>query len=84
MFDGLQTSWSDRSFSRALKVHLYKSLILPIAIYGAECWTVTAAVQKMLATFEMFAVNTGCPTYRPGPNTEIMRRLHVKSSILEE
>ena len=31
--------WTSRDISRALKIRLYKALILPIAIYGAETWT---------------------------------------------
>ena len=31
--------WSNQNISRTIKVRIYKALILPIATYGSESWT---------------------------------------------
>ena len=49
---GLNRQLSSRALSRRTKLSLYKSLILPVLIYGAESWTMTAADEKSLGTFE--------------------------------
>ena len=35
--------WSNQDISRSLKIRIYKALILPIATYGAETWTLRQA-----------------------------------------
>ena len=37
------TIWSNQDISRSLKISIYKALILPIATYGAETWTLRQA-----------------------------------------
>jgi len=41
-----------RSISQSIKICLYKMIIRPTVIYGAETWTVTSKVEKMLMTLE--------------------------------
>ena len=38
--------------SRTTKVKLYKTLIVPVLIYGAEYWTLTDSDERMLDMFE--------------------------------
>nr|XP_043067135.1 uncharacterized protein LOC122321356 [Drosophila bipectinata] len=38
---GLSRQFNSRALSRRTKTTLYKTLILPVLLYGAECWTVT-------------------------------------------
>ena len=47
-----QNIWSRKDISTALKVRLYNALILPIAIYGAETWSMTKSDTKKLHVFE--------------------------------
>jgi hypothetical protein len=39
-----------RSRSQSIKIDLYKTIIRPAMIYGAETWTVTSTIEKMLIT----------------------------------
>jgi len=39
-----------RSISQSIKIRLYKTIIRPTVIYGAETWTVTSKIEKMLMT----------------------------------
>ena len=36
---GLNGQLSNRDLSRTIKIMLYKTLILPVLLYGAEAWT---------------------------------------------
>ena len=38
--------WSNQNISRTIKVRIYKALILPIAIYGSESWTLRKITQS--------------------------------------
>ena len=44
--------WSRRNINRKLKLRLYKSLIIPIAIYGSEIWAMTKEDCRILQVFE--------------------------------
>jgi hypothetical protein len=41
-----------RSISQSIKIRLYKTIVRPVVTYGAETWTVTSKVEKMLMTWE--------------------------------
>jgi len=41
-----------RSISQSIKIRLHKTIIRPIVIYGAETWTVTSKIEKILMTWE--------------------------------
>lgn len=49
---GLSKQMRSRNISRATKITLYKSLILPVLTYGAEAWVMSTADEKMLGVFE--------------------------------
>ena len=44
--------WSRNDVPVTLKMRLYKALILPIAIYGAETWSLTKEDTRKLSVFE--------------------------------
>ena len=41
-----------RSISQSVKIRLYKTIIRPTVTYGAETWTLTSKIEKMLMTWE--------------------------------
>jgi hypothetical protein len=41
-----------QSILRAEKINIYKTLITPVATYGAESWMLNKGIAKRLATFE--------------------------------
>jgi hypothetical protein len=41
-----------RSISQSIKICLYKAIIRPVVIYGAETWTLANKNEKMLMTWE--------------------------------
>jgi len=48
----LGTILKRRSISQSIKICLYKTIIKPVVTYGAETWTLTSKMEKMLITWE--------------------------------
>jgi sorting nexin-29 len=48
----LQTHFKSNFISRTTKILLYKTLVHPIALYGAECWTLSRTNEKTAHVFE--------------------------------
>ena len=46
------TVWNRRDLSNKIKVRLYNALIVPIAIYASETWTLKAEDERKLTVFE--------------------------------
>ncbi|XP_030834414.1 uncharacterized protein LOC115921254 [Strongylocentrotus purpuratus] len=75
-----------RHISRRLKVRIYRALILPIATYGAESWTLRKSDRNKLEVFEMRCLRTtlGVHLLDKISNDEIRQRLDVPSTKCEE
>ena len=67
-------------------IRIHKSLILPIALYGAEIWTLRKVDQDRLAVFEMRCLCTilGVHLLDRIRNENIRRRLHIPNTINEK
>ena len=48
----LTTIWKDKSIGLRLKLKLLRSLVFPIATYGAECWSLKLSDKKRIQSFE--------------------------------
>ena len=81
----LPTIWSKRSISKSLKVRLYKALILPIAMYASETWTLKARDSRKLESFEMRCLRTILGVSRRDriPNVRIREELEMNKIITE-
>ena len=51
-FYGMRSQLKSRSLQTRTKLALYKSLILPVALYGHEAWTVKETDYRVLGVFE--------------------------------
>ncbi|XP_076472614.1 uncharacterized protein LOC143302013 [Babylonia areolata] len=49
----LDKIWRSRSVSLAIKLKLYRSLMLAVLLYGCESWTLSAALEKRIQAFAM-------------------------------
>jgi hypothetical protein len=43
---------SSRLLSKNLKIRVYKTIILPVVLYGCETWSLTLRVEHRLRMFE--------------------------------
>jgi hypothetical protein len=48
----VQNLLSSRLLSKNVKVRIYKTIILPVVLYGCETWSLTVRVEHKLRVFE--------------------------------
>jgi hypothetical protein len=46
--------WKSSSVSKSTKVRLLRTLVWPVAVYGCETWTIKAAEEQKLRSFELW------------------------------
>jgi hypothetical protein len=51
-YNSVQSPLSARLLSRKLKIKIYKTIILPVVLYGSETWSLTLREQYRLRVFE--------------------------------
>jgi hypothetical protein len=51
-YRSVQGLWPSRLLSRNVKVKIYKTIILPVVLYGRETWSLTLREQHRLRVFE--------------------------------
>ena len=77
--------WSNRDILLKLKLRLYGALILPIATYASETWTLTISDEKMFLVFEMQCLRSilGVSRLNRIRNEEIRRINGSEKTIIE-
>ena len=50
-FIRLKNIWKSTNISRKTKMRLYKSCVLPVLLYGAECWRMTEKDINKISSF---------------------------------
>ena len=53
VFRFLTTVWKDRTFNKAIKLKMLKTIVWPVAVYGCESGTLRVADSKRLQAFGM-------------------------------
>ena len=48
----MQSLLSSRLLSKNLKTKIYRTIILPVVLYGCEAWSLTAREERKLRVFE--------------------------------
>jgi hypothetical protein len=51
-YHSVQSLLSSRLLSRNIKVKIYKTIILPVVLYGCETWSLTLREENRLSVFE--------------------------------
>ena len=68
-------SLSSRLLSKNLKIKIYRTVILPVVLYGCEAWSLTAREERKLRVFENMVLSRIFGPRRDEV-TEEWRRLH--------
>ena len=79
----LNTIWTAKDITIPTKVTLYQTLVLPIVLHGSETWTLKAADERRLNTFEMSCLRRilGVSRRERLRNDHIRATLGINSSI---
>ena len=51
-YHSVQNLLSSRLLSRNLKIKIYRTIILPVVLYGCETWSLTLREERRLRVFE--------------------------------
>ena len=68
---------SSRLLSRKLKIKIYRTIILPVVLYGCEAWSLTLREEKKLRVFENMVLRRIFGPRRDEVTGE-WRRLHIE------
>jgi len=71
----VQKIFSSRLLSKKLKIKIYRTIILPVVLYGCETWSLTLREERKLRVFENMVLRRIFGTRRDEV-TEEWRRLH--------
>ena len=55
-YHSVQNLLSSRLLSRKLKIKIYRTMILPVVLYGCEAWSLTLREERKLRLFENMAL----------------------------
>ena len=74
----------ETSIPREVKIHLYKSILQPILIYGCETWVLTERLKSKLQAAEMKVLRLikGVTKFDRNRNVDIRRNLGIEPLIL--
>ena len=83
-FSSLKTIWKSRYISIQLKIRLYNALIVTIAIYGSETWTLTQYTTNKIQAFEMQCMRTIANIHWTDrvTNEEVLNMLNTSRDIM--
>ena len=56
-YRSVQNPLSSRLLSKNLKLKIYRTIILPVVLYGCETWSLTLREERKLSVFEYMALS---------------------------
>ena len=81
-FGMLKPFWRNRKISTETKLRIYKSNVLSVLLYGAECWKVTSSLTHKLETFQNKCLRNILNIYWPIASTISNQVLLQRTSYL--
>lgn len=85
-FKALMPIWRNKNLSTLLKTRLFNTLIIPIAMYACESWTLKTDDQRRLAAFETKSLRriAGITYLDRISNIRLFESLKIKHTILDK
>ena len=84
-FAQLKVIWKSKHISSQLKIRLFNALIVTIAIYGSETWTLTQYTTNKLMAFEMQCLRSIANVYWTDriTNDEVLQLLNTHRNLIQ-
>ena len=80
-YHSVQNLLSSSLLSKNLKIDIYRTIILPVVLYGYETWSLTLRDEHRLRVFENRMLRRMFGPRRDGVTGE-WRKLHLRSSMI--
>ena len=65
VFAQLSPVWRSKQYRRETKLRIYQSCVVPVLLYGSECWRMTQRDSSNLASFHNGSLRKICRIYWP-------------------
>ena len=77
--------WKSKEITIKTKVMVNQVLVMPVLLYGAECWTLRKEVERRLLTMEMSCLRRmlGVARLDRMKNEEIRKRVNLPETVVE-
>ena len=84
-FGKMTKIWRSREMTWNTKRRVYETIILPVLLYGSECWTLRKADEDKLLMMEMgwLRVILGVSRLQRLRNEEVRKMIGLKSTVVE-
>ena len=53
MFNKLINIWNCRNLTKGIKILVYETMVIPVLMYGSECWTMRKEDERKILVTEM-------------------------------
>ena len=85
VFGNLKTIWKSKDILIKTKVYIYEVLVLPILLYGSECWTLRKQDESKLLVAEMSWLRQilGVSRMQKFRNINIRKQLNQEYNIIQ-
>ena len=85
VFGNLKTIWKSKDILIKTKIYIYETLVLPILLYGSECWTLRKQDENKLLVTEMSWLRQilGVSRMQKLRNTNIRKQLNQECNIIQ-
>ena len=85
-FNKLQKIWNNKNLSQDIKHRVYNTLVVPVLLYGSECWTMRKQEERSLLVAEMCWIRRilGISRHQKPINEEIRKRFSAEETIVSK
>jgi len=85
-FSKLGNIWNSRSLPRQVKMKVFESMVMPILLYGSECWTMRREDERRISVAEMNWLRRilGVTKRQHIRNEEIRKRLGREETAVDK
>lgn len=85
VFSKLSNIWNSRKLALGIKFKVFESMIIPVLMYGSECWTMRKADEQRILVAEMCWLRKilGISRLQHLRNEEIRRRAGMEVTLID-